>query len=677
LSVNTNTELGALTGGITLQGSELLTSSNAFSTARTVDLRATSGPDTLAAVTGTTGTYTGVLSDAGALVIGDATNKGAVVLTGNNTYSGGTTLAAGVLSVAADSNLGASSGGLTLAGGELLTSANGFTTGRALDISPTSGANTLAATTGTTATYTGVLSDTGALVVGDGTNTGTVVLTGNNTYSGGTFIAAGAGMTIGSGTAEPGTGSVIASNNVTIGQPNTGSSSSTMAPPITTVPGATVTFTSSTTANNYGDQFFGAATSTNIFLNGIMSIGGAESFSNFLGTVIVTGGTVRMFNALGGGDNTTFIFTNAGGMFSRDANQIHLGALFGDYFGHIDNPSVTPGATYQIGGKNINSVYSGEISGSNNIVKIGTGTLTFNGNAYTSVGLDGGGNPVTNTFLTNGLSYTGFTTVSNGTLQLVTPATLTNAAFPITLASSTAVLDATQIGYVDSTGLILYTNGDFEVVPLQSLSGVGTVKATNVLLDAGSTLNVGLPTGLLTVTANQGITLGGVVNMNIDPSNSVNSELSASSFTVLAGASLNITNINTNYANTVVYHMFNSAINTNNFTGGITLPVIPAGVFLTNRLSLDGTLVIVAPASVNLNPTNILTSVSPDGTTLNLSWPADHKGWQIQIQTNSLAAGFQTNNAAWFTLVGTELVTSTNLLIDPKNGTVFYRMYHP
>src|SRR5258708_24390270 len=45
-------------------------------------------------------------------------------------------------------------------------------------------------------------------------------------------------------------------------QPNTGSASSTFTPPVTTVDGATVTFSSSTTANSWGNQFNGTALAT-------------------------------------------------------------------------------------------------------------------------------------------------------------------------------------------------------------------------------------------------------------------------------------------------------------------------------------------------------------------------------------------------------------------------------
>jgi autotransporter-associated beta strand protein len=150
-------QLGAIgvgIGGITLQGGELLTTDDGFNTARAVDVWQGKGNDTLAAATGTTATYTGVLSDTGTLVVGDHTNAGIVVLTGNNTYGGGT-IVGGVLSVAGDTNLGDVSGGLTLDAGELETRAD-FTTARTIALVANENiANILAAAANTTATYTG------------------------------------------------------------------------------------------------------------------------------------------------------------------------------------------------------------------------------------------------------------------------------------------------------------------------------------------------------------------------------------------------------------------------------------------------------------------------------------------------------------------------------------------
>jgi fibronectin-binding autotransporter adhesin len=117
--------------------------------------------------------------------------SGELILSGTNTYSGGTMVLAGVLSVGSDTNLGNVNGGITLEGGELVTTIDGFTTARTVDVNGSGSPDTLAAAVGTTATYSGVLSDTGALVVGDPTNVGTVVLTGANTYSGGTSLNGG------------------------------------------------------------------------------------------------------------------------------------------------------------------------------------------------------------------------------------------------------------------------------------------------------------------------------------------------------------------------------------------------------------------------------------------------------------------------------------------------------
>jgi autotransporter-associated beta strand protein len=69
-----------------------------------------------------------------------------------------------------------------------LTTGDGFSTARALTVNPGQGNDTLAAVTGTTATYTGVLSGDGTLTVGEGAHAGTILLAGDNTYSGGTVI---------------------------------------------------------------------------------------------------------------------------------------------------------------------------------------------------------------------------------------------------------------------------------------------------------------------------------------------------------------------------------------------------------------------------------------------------------------------------------------------------------
>jgi fibronectin-binding autotransporter adhesin len=172
----------------------LLTTGAAFTTARAVVVNTASSPDILAASTGTTATYLGVIAGGGGLVVGDPGDTGTVVLTGANTYTGGTTVSAATLSVAVDGNLGDSSGGLTLNGGELLATGNLFNTSRAIVVTANNG--TLAAATGELGEFAGNITTSGGLTIGDGVNNGTVVLSGINTYASTTTIVTGATLRV-------------------------------------------------------------------------------------------------------------------------------------------------------------------------------------------------------------------------------------------------------------------------------------------------------------------------------------------------------------------------------------------------------------------------------------------------------------------------------------------------
>ena len=107
---------------------------------------------------------------------------GTIVLAAANSYSGGTTITAGTLSISADANLGAASGGLTFNGGTLENTA-ALTTARAVTLTNTGTFKTTA-----DLTATGIISGGGAL---PRPATGRLTLTGNNTYAGGTIIHAG------------------------------------------------------------------------------------------------------------------------------------------------------------------------------------------------------------------------------------------------------------------------------------------------------------------------------------------------------------------------------------------------------------------------------------------------------------------------------------------------------
>ena len=118
-----------------------------------------------ATITVTNGIHTATISTA---VSGGSglkkTGAGKLTLVGANSFTGGTTIASGVLEVGADQNLGAASGAITLSGGKLKTTAS-FASARALsgsgsiDIAPSTTLDVSGATTAGDI----ILSNTGAL----------------------------------------------------------------------------------------------------------------------------------------------------------------------------------------------------------------------------------------------------------------------------------------------------------------------------------------------------------------------------------------------------------------------------------------------------------------------------------------------------------------------------------
>jgi autotransporter-associated beta strand protein len=112
-----------------------------------------------------------------------------------------------------------------------------------------------------------------------------------------------------------------------------------------------------------------------------------------------------------------------------------------------------------------------------------------------------------------------------------------------------------------------------------------------------------------------------------------------------------------------------------NTVAGLVLSGVsqPAGLYSSTTspsyLAGPGGLLVMPVAA---NPTNIVSRL--DGGKLVLSWPADHKGWRLQAQTNSPSVGLGTN---WVDVPNTAGLTSVTNTINPKDGAVFYRLVYP
>ncbi|MDX8513970.1 autotransporter outer membrane beta-barrel domain-containing protein [Mesorhizobium sp. VK23E] len=128
-------------------------------------------------------TLAAVLGDNGGASSLIKAGAGTWVLTGANTYTGGTAISGGTLQVSADNNLGAALGALTLNGGTL-ENTSAFATSRGVTLN--AGGGTFQ--TDADLTVSGAIAGAGALTKTGGA---TLALTGNNTYGGGTTISAG------------------------------------------------------------------------------------------------------------------------------------------------------------------------------------------------------------------------------------------------------------------------------------------------------------------------------------------------------------------------------------------------------------------------------------------------------------------------------------------------------
>ena len=245
---------------------------------------------------------------------------GTLILSGNNTYSGGTTVSEGVLSVAVDANLGAVSGRITLDGGELLATGGGLNTVRPVAVTTNGG--TLAAAAAGFADLEGNITGSGVLTIGDAVNTGTVILGGTNTYLGSTTIVNGATLRATSTAAlSPASAFIVIGTLDLNGFSNQIGS---LAGTGTVTNGDSVAVVLTTGADNTDTSFSGILQDGTHLLgltkigSGTLTLSGANTYS---GGTVIDGGTLLVDNAqaLGTGNVTV-----NGGILAADPQPIKV-----------------------------------------------------------------------------------------------------------------------------------------------------------------------------------------------------------------------------------------------------------------------------------------------------------------------------------------------------------------
>ncbi|MGA2230751.1 MAG: autotransporter-associated beta strand repeat-containing protein [Tepidisphaeraceae bacterium] len=435
--------------------------------------------------------YTGVLiSAAGALSL-IKTGTGTLTLTGANSYSGGTTLSAGELSVSSDSNLGGPTTAVTFNGGVMQVTGTGLTSlnTHSVNWSAFNGGFDIASSANT---FT-----VGATLLGSGSFTklgaGTLNLTAVNSYTGGTNVGAGL-LTINSDRAV-GLGSVSFS-------------------------GGTLQF------NNYASSLaftnapalsLGAAGGTASSLSGNITDGANKTALAYVGP-----GTL----ALSGNNTYSAVTTLYGGELSISAasnigtNSITFsGGTLGITGNSLTSLTNINGANFS-GGFDIASAantftVSSSLSGPGSLTKLGVGTLALSGvNSYSGVTTIlagtlqlGGG---------SALGSSSMLTLGGGTLDLhgfsPTVANLTGSGTIDDLSATSSIFtdnsnaNATFSGKIQnsSTGIVSFTKsgaGTLTLSGANSYSGGTTV--TGGILQMGNASALGAAGGSLSLTGGE------------------------------------------------------------------------------------------------------------------------------------------------------------------------------
>ncbi|MMX28416.1 fibronectin-binding autotransporter adhesin ShdA [Salmonella enterica subsp. enterica serovar Anatum] len=423
-----------------------------------------------------------------------------LIVTGDNNYSGGTTISGGTLTADHADSLGSgdidNSGVLQVGEGELENTLSG--TGSLVKTGTgeltLSGDNTYSGgTTITGGTLTadhadslgsGDIDNSGVLQVGEGelentlsgagslvkTGTGELTLSGDNTYSGGTTISGGtltadhadslgSGDIDNSGVLQVGEGELENTLSGSGSLVKTGTGELTLSGDNTYSGGTTISdgtlIAASVNALGSGD----------IDNSGVLKVGEGELKNTLFGSgsLVKTGTGVLTLS----GDNTY-----SGG------TTISGGTLTADHADSLGTGTIANSGVLQVGEGELKNT----LSGSGLLVKTGTGELTLSGDN----------------------SYSGATTITDGTLIA-------------------ANVNALGSGDIDNSGtLMLDANGAFKLANITTHSGATTALAAGSTLYAsqltqenGSTLSIdlGAATDDAMITADS-VTLGGTLNIS-------------------------------------------------------------------------------------------------------------------------------------------------------------------
>jgi len=381
----------------------------------------------------------------------------------------------------------------------------------------------------------------------------------------------------------------------------------------------------------------------------------------------------------------------------------------------IDNTSATwtggtrvRAGTLELGRRGSNGLLPGTLGNPSSVVVHSGANLRFNRGSSKSFfdiisgagGITVANTPIATVRLVSNNTYTGPTTISSGTLMIGqgNPGDPGSIASGIVNNSATLVFnrveDLTYAGAINGTGALtkqaagrlvltgthtytgpttvsagtLLVNGviDASAVTVTTggtLGGNGTVKGPVTVQSTGR-LAPGVSIGALTIS--NSLTLSGRTEMELNATARTN-DLVRGLTTVTYGGTLTLSNLSGTITASNAFKLFSA--NTYRGVFAVLTPATPGPslAWNTNTLTTDGTLRLVSTSPVTM-------SNNRSGNLVTFSWPADHIGWRLQVQTNSNGVGLSTN---WFTVPNSIATNEMSFTLSSTNPCVFYRMVYP
>ena len=525
-----------------------------------------------------------------------------------------------------------------------------------------SGGGTLVNNGTGTVTLNGTETLTGPTIV----NAGTLALTGPNAAA--STISASSGLTINNG----GTVEVVSDNS--LGNPTTGG-------------GLAITVNAGGTLTGLGTANTGGGTSSHI--RGLLTLNGGNLAMQGLQVPVQTHGAWNLDGGVTvpGGPATSIISalnvvpTQVGGTTFNIGTGTTVSGIDLLISGTLNNASAAADTGIIKSGPGVmaldaNNTYSHNTTINQGILQVGTaadtnaltsplgaaaGTVTITGGSVLNLASSKGvtvanainddGSAIVlvssgNNIFTGANTYSGSTVVQGGSLALTGTGSINNSA-SIIVSNATLNVSASTTPVADS-GAVTLLNGTFNV-------GTNLVTSLGSLTASNSALVFPVNPVTPVITGVNVLTTSGQTNVIRIPT--------------LPGLPLYPTNFTL-----ISYGSFSGVDGGNNLTNlGVNLPAAGSPVgYLTNLNNSIQLVLLSGLGPVNPNPTNVTVSVS--GNQLTLTWPADHTGWQLQVQTNSLATGLGTN---WVNVAGSTAVNSEVFTMNPATGSVFYRLVLP